>query len=129
MASNKCSRFWYATKTKKNFILAYLEGTTIYESLKEVTPTEWILEEGTLAEAFPVTSENILFPTEFKLKGDIVSISENFQQRRDDRTFENTGLMINGLVTTLKTQPNYDGKFTYFERPYSKWRSNIRILY
>ncbi|WP_396179559.1 DNA cytosine methyltransferase [Flavobacterium sp.] len=104
--------FGMPQRRRRIFILAYLKGTNIYESIKDVTPTEWILEEGTLAEAFPVTSENIFFPTEFKLTGDIVSISENFNKGGTTGLFENTGLMINGLVTTLKTQPNYDGKFT-----------------
>lgn len=106
------AEFGMPQRRRRIFILAYLKGTNIYESIKEVAPTEWILEEGTLAEAFPVTSENTLFPTEFKLKGDIVSISENFNKGGTSGHFENTGLMINGLVTTLKTQPNYDGKFT-----------------
>jgi DNA (cytosine-5)-methyltransferase 1 len=104
--------FGMPQRRRRVFILAYLQGTNIYESIKEVTPSEWILEEGTLAEAFPVTSENSLFPAQFELKGDIVSISENFNKNGATGLFENTGLMINGLVTTLKTQPNYDGKFT-----------------
>jgi DNA (cytosine-5)-methyltransferase 1 len=104
--------FGMPQRRRRIFILAYLQGTHIYESLKEITPTEWILEEGTLAEAFPVTSENKLFPTEFKLKGDIVSISENFNKNGTTGLFENTGIMINGLVTTLKTQPKYDGNYT-----------------
>lgn len=104
--------FGMPQRRRRVFILAYLQGTNIYESIKEVTPSEWILEDGTLAEAFPVTSENSLFPTEFKLKGDIVSISQNFNKNGTTGLFENTGLMINGLVTTLKTHPNYDGNFT-----------------
>jgi len=104
--------FGMPQRRRRIFILAYLKGTSIYESLKETTPTEWILEEGTLAEAFPVISENTLFPTEFKLKGDIVSISENFNKNGGTRLFENSGVMINGLVTTIKTKPNYDGNFT-----------------
>jgi len=99
-------------RRRRIFILAYLEGTSIYESLKDVTPTKWILEEGTLAEVFPVTSEYTLFLSEFKLKGNIVSISEYFNKNGTTGLFENTGVMINGLVTTLKTQPNYEGKFT-----------------
>jgi len=104
--------FGMPQRRRRIFILAYLRGTSIYESLKEATPMEWILEEGTLAEAFPLTSANILFPTEFKLKGDIVSISENFNKGLISGIFQNTGLMINGLVTTIKTYPNYDGNFT-----------------
>ncbi len=104
--------FGMPQRRRRVFILAYLKGTSIYESLKEITSTEWILEEGTLAEAFPVASENTLFPTEFKLKGDIVSISENFNKNSTTGLFENTGVMINGLVTTIKTRPNYDGPLT-----------------
>jgi DNA (cytosine-5)-methyltransferase 1 len=104
--------FGMPQRRRRVFILAYLQGTNIYESIRETNPVEWILEDGTLAEAFPVTSENSLFPTEFKLKGDIVSISENFNKNGTIGLFENTGLMINGFVTTLKTQPNYDGNFT-----------------
>lgn len=104
--------FGMPQRRRRVFILAYLKETNIYESIIEVTPIEWILEKGTLAEAFPVISENSLFPTEFELKGDIVSISENFNKYGATGLFENTGIMINGLVTTLKTQPNYDGNFT-----------------
>lgn len=107
--------FGMPQRRRRIFILAYLEGTTIHKSLKLVTPTEWILKEGTLAKAFPVTSENALFPSEFKLKGDIVSISENFNKNGTTGLFENTGVMINGLVTTLKTHPNYDGNYTHLK--------------
>lgn len=104
--------FGMPQRRRRVFILAYLQGTNVYDSIKDVSPTEWILEEGTLAEAFPVTSENSLFPAQFELKGDIVSISENFNKNGATGLFENTGLITNGLVTTLKTQPNYDGNFT-----------------
>ncbi len=104
--------FGMPQRRRRIFILAYLQGTNIYENVNEVSPIEWVLEEGTLAEAFPVTSDNALFPTEFKLKGDIVSISENFNKNGTVGLFENTGIMINGLVTTIKTQPNYEGNFT-----------------
>lgn len=106
------AEFGMPQRRRRIFILAYLQGTTIYDSLNELPASEWILEEGTLAEAFPVTSDNTLFPTEFKLKGDIVSISENFNKNGVTGMFENAGVMINGLVTTIKTQPNYEGNFT-----------------
>ena len=107
--------FGMPQRRRRVFILAYLQETNVYDSIKNVTPVEWILQEGTLAEAFPVTTENALFPTEFELKGDIVSISENFNKGEIIGVFENTGLMINGLVTTFKTQPNYDGNFTFLK--------------
>jgi DNA (cytosine-5)-methyltransferase 1 len=101
--------FGMPQRRRRIFILAYLQGSEIHKNLIKFKPIEWILKEGTLAESFPVTSERKLFPSEFELKGDIVSISENFNKNETTGTFENTGIMINGFVTTLKTNPNYEG--------------------
>lgn len=98
-------------RRRRIFIVAYLKGTNIYESINETSPLKWISDEGTLAEAFPVTTEYLLFPTKFELKGDIVFISNNFNKKEQTGVFENSGLMINGIVTTIKTHPNYDGEF------------------
>jgi len=106
------AEFGMPQRRKRIFILAYLNNTEIYENIKNIKPIEWILEDGTLANSFPVSKENFLFPKEFKLKGDIVSISENFNKGGKTGMFENSGLMIDGNVTTIKTQPNYEGKFT-----------------
>lgn len=104
--------FGMPQRRRRIFILAYLNNTEIYESIKNSKSIEWILEDGTLANSFPVTTENKSFPRQFKLKGDIVSISENFNKGGKTGMFENSGLMIDGNVTTIKTQPNYEGKFT-----------------
>lgn len=104
--------FGMPQRRRRIFILAYLKNTEIYENIKSINPIEWILEDGTLANSFPATAENSLFPKEFTLKGDIVSISENFNKDGKTGMFENSGLMIDGNVTTIKTQPNYEGKFT-----------------
>lgn len=109
------AEFGMPQRRRRIFFLAYLKGSTIYDNLIDSSPTEWILDEGTLAEAFPVVAENTLFPTEFKLKGDIVSISENFNRNEISGLFENTGIMINGKVTTIKTKPNYDGSYTFLK--------------
>lgn len=98
-------------RRRRIYILAYHYQTDIYNEIKETTPSEWMLEEGTLATAFPVTSEETLFPNEFKLKGSIVEISENFNKKGTSGMFENTGIMINGIVTTIKTKAEHEGKF------------------
>lgn len=100
-------------RRRRIFILAYLNNTVIYNNIKSATPIKWILEEGTLANSFPITTEQVLFPQEFELKGDIVYISENFNKAGKTGLFENSGLMINGRITTIKTQPNYFGRFTH----------------
>ena len=74
------AEFGMPQRRRRIFILAYLRGTSIYEEINETSAKDWILQEGTLANAFPVTSDNTMFPLEFTLKGDIVDISENFNK-------------------------------------------------
>ena len=104
--------FGMPQRRRRIFILAYHIETAIYNSIKEIPKREWILEEGTLANSFPVTSDGVLLPNEFKLEGNIVDISTNFNKNGQFSMFENTGVMINGIVSTLKTKANYDGNYT-----------------
>jgi len=99
-------------RRRRIFILAYLNDSEVYKNIKSTLPIEWILEEGTLASSFPVTTVNKFLPREFKLNGDIVSISEKFNKDGKTGMFENTGIMIDGNVTTIKTHPNYEGNYT-----------------
>jgi len=99
-------------RRRRIYILAYHCKTSIYNEIKKISPSGWVLKEGTLATAFPVTSEEVLFPTQFKLKNDIVEISENFNKNGTSGLFENSGIMLNGVVTTVKTKSIYDGNFT-----------------
>lgn len=96
-------------RRKRVFFIAYSSETSIFKSLSNFGPYEWITNHGTLAEAFPLTAESNLFPKQFNLTGDIVSISENFNIEGKTGPFQNSGVMINGLVTTIKTQPLYEG--------------------
>jgi DNA (cytosine-5)-methyltransferase 1 len=102
-------------RRRRVFILAYHQDTPIYQNIKLLTPIEWILKDGTLAEAFPVQNENSSYPDTFEIKDDIVSISENFNKNKVTGFFENTGIMVNGKVTTLKTKSNYEGHYTFLK--------------
>jgi DNA (cytosine-5)-methyltransferase 1 len=99
-------------RRRRIFILAYSQNSTIYNEIKENNSTDWLLKDGTLANALPVQSENILFPNEFKLNENIVEISENFNKNGKKGMFENTGIMIDGIVSTIKTKPSYEDEFT-----------------
>ncbi len=98
-------------RRRRIFILAYLKNTTIYEEILNTKPLNWILKKGTIASALPVTTADRLVPDVFKLKGDIVEISETFNKGAIPREFKNAGVMIDGVVTTLKTLAAYDDKF------------------
>jgi DNA (cytosine-5)-methyltransferase 1 len=84
--------------------------------IKKSKPEDYILDNGIIASAFPVSKHlKSTGLNSFDLTGDVVSISNNFNMGKLDGTFENTGLMIDGKVYTIKTQPNYDGKYTVLD--------------
>jgi DNA (cytosine-5)-methyltransferase 1 len=97
-------------RRRRIFILAYLKTASIYKDLKRCDPRDWILSEGTLASAFPVTSNELILPTEFELNGDIVEISSSFNKNGGSSIFENSGVMIKSIVTTFKTIPEFYGE-------------------
>lgn len=97
-------------RRRRIFILGYHKSTEIYGQLVKSNKSNWITKNGTIATSFPVTAKNTLFPPSFELKGDLVEITNNFNTLGIDSLFENTGMMVNGIVTTLKTEPIYKGK-------------------
>jgi DNA (cytosine-5)-methyltransferase 1 len=104
--------FGMPQRRRRVFIMAYLKGTNIYKDIKKSTAINWILKSGVLADTFPIALDKKSIVSEFELTGDIVSISDNFNKKIKTGQFENTGIMINGKITTVKTQPNYDGETT-----------------
>ena len=96
-------------RRRRIFILAYHSNTNIYSQINKNELTDWVLKDGVLAHAFPI-SRNSQASKAFALKGDVVEISENFNKDGKSGLFENTGIMFKGSVCTLKTQPEYDGE-------------------
>lgn len=99
-------------RRRRIFILAYSQNSTVYEEIKGAASIDWILYDGTLAKAFPVQTDNVILQNEFELTGNIVDISESFNKNGKTGMFENSGIMVNGIVTTIKTKPSYEDKFT-----------------
>ncbi len=103
-------------RRKRVFILAYLKDTTIYKELKNSVNKDWILKDGVFAKSLPITIENKkVCEREFTLSGDIVTISENFNKNITNLAFENSGLMFEGNVLTIKTQSCYDGESVFLK--------------
>jgi DNA (cytosine-5)-methyltransferase 1 len=103
--------YGFPQRRKRVFILAYKKNTAIYKSIKKNEFADFILKEGVLASALPVSiHKNSKSIVHFKLDKDIVEISDNFNLNKEINSFENSGLMINGNVYSLKTAPNYDGE-------------------
>ncbi len=101
--------FGFPQRRRRIFILAYHNSTPLYKRLQKVKPMDWIYEDGVFAESLPIMKPIESDLKSFKLEGDIVEISKNFNKNKSASPFLNSGLMIDGQVSTVKTAPSYDG--------------------
>ncbi len=101
--------FGMPQRRRRVFILAYHKNTELYNQLENNKPYDYLLNSGILATTFPIREIEKSKFSEFKLHNDIVFLSDNFNKSQVDGAFENTGLMINGNVSTVKTTSNYSG--------------------
>ena len=97
-------------RRRRVFFLGYKKDSKVYKQLKKTTPVDWLLKDGVLQDTFKAEQDSKV--SEFVLDNDLVDISNNFNVGGKKSLFENTGMMINGEVTTLKTFPVYKGKPT-----------------
>ena len=95
-------------RRRRVFFIGYHKSTEVYKRIQKSNKIDWLTQEGTIANAFPVAKTNLI--QEIELKGDLVEITNNFNKNGKLSPFQNTGLLIKGKVYTTKTEPNYDGK-------------------
>ena len=98
-------------RRRRVFFLGYHKSTKLYKKMKQSEKLDWLTNEGTIAKAFPVSFENSKTNL-IELSGDLVDISENFNKGGKLSPFLNTGLLIDGIIHTIKTHANYDGRRT-----------------
>ncbi len=96
-------------RRRRVFFLGYHKSTSLYKAIKNADKANWIYKSGTLSEAFPVKGISQK-STSFSIDGNLVTLSENFNEGQKLSPFQNTGVFIDGKVFTAKTTPNYDGK-------------------
>ena len=95
-------------KRRRVFFLGYHRSSQLYEKVKITEKLDWILDKGTIANAFPVHHTEEFH--ELKLEGDLVHITNNFNIKRELSPFMNTGIMVDGKVYTTNTESDYDGR-------------------
>ena len=96
-------------RRRRVFILGYHKTSNIFQELKK-NGLDWITSKGTIANEFKITLENQ--PSSFKLSKSLKTISEKFGIGDKISSFQNTGIMVDGDVTTFKSKPQYKGKHT-----------------
>ncbi len=95
-------------RRRRTFFIGYHKSTDVYKRLSKSKKLNWLLEKGTIANAFPIEKVNKL--EEFTIKGNLVEITNEFNKNGKLSPFQNTGILFNGKVYTTKTQPKYNGK-------------------
>lgn len=101
------AEYGFPQRRKRTFILAYLKGTDIANRIlkSDILSHRWTKEIGVIAEAFPICVEDEKMNM-FQLGKSIFDVSENFN-KETSFSFENTGIMNDGVVLTFKSNPFY----------------------
>ena len=90
--------------------MGFLKGTDIYKTIKE-GQAAWLIDNGISTRSFSTIKDESLF-TSFKIEGDILSVSSDFNKGKKTSPFENSGVMIDGFVMTKKVATDYNGPKT-----------------
>lgn len=95
-------------RRRRVFFLGYHKSSKLYNEIFTGDGLAWILEKGTIANALPNELDGN--PQEFKLEGDLVNLTNDFNLNKKLSPFFNTGIMKDGRILTLKSKANYKGK-------------------
>lgn len=101
------AEYGYQQRRRRTFIFAYRNDTKYGERFAKNDSEEikkLLLEDGFFASTFPV-KDKISKAKNIELSETIGELSESFTF-----DFQNTGMMTNGYVYTIKTEPKYKGK-------------------
>lgn len=93
-------------RRRRVFFLGYHKSSPLHKKLKGTDPKQWILEDGIISSAFPVenTSKDC---NSFLLENNLVSLSSSFNIDEKLSPFLNSGVFVDGTVSTLKTTASY----------------------
>lgn len=98
-------------RRRRVFFIGYHKSTKLYSQLKNSKKKDWVFKYGTIVSAFPIKEISSTSINEFNLEGNLVEITNGFNKDAKTTPFENTGIMIEGKVSTVKTEPSYNGPF------------------
>lgn len=113
------AEYGYQQRRRRTFIFAYKNNTryatkilntigytdTLEEENKEKCMESVILNDGFFAETFSVNKAKYAKMKVKRLSSEVGEVSDTFQC-----LFENSGIMKDGIIYTIKTVPNYHGK-------------------
>lgn len=93
------AEYGFAQRRRRVFIFAYKKDTSYAEYLAKSSVQSIINNMGFFAKTFPIEFTNSISSVNLEYD-DIVDVSDNFKFK-----FENSGLMVNGIINTSKVVP------------------------
>lgn len=106
--------YGFPQKRRRVFIV----GKLVSDDYILVNPIDWLKDKGILAKALPVkyevkqpnlSSSGMTLP-DFRIEGDIPSVSDHFGKKSADTPFQNSGVVYKRDVWTRKVLPDYERK-------------------
>lgn len=95
-------------RRRRTYMVAYKQGNKIAETVNQTDKYKWLLEDGTMAKAFPCCAKNHI-KSEFAIVGDLSDISKKFNKGGKASPFLNSGIMINRHIYSIDTESAYRG--------------------
>lgn len=96
-------------RRRRVFFIGYHKSTSIYKRVLKSNKLDWIIENGTIASAFPATNEKKNHYNQIELEGDLVNITNEFNKKGKLSPFLNTGVLVKGKIYTAKSVSSYKG--------------------
>ena len=93
-------------RRRRVFFVGIHNTNPLYKKIK--TPEKWLRQNGILAKGFPV-KEDYNRPEQFKLKENLVAITEQFNIDSKLSPFLNSGICLEHTVTTANLKPDFNG--------------------
>ena len=94
-------------RRRRTYIVGYRKDSDIAKKISSAG--EWLVKQGTIAEALPISITYDDQFTTFDIIGDLQEVSDNFNKGKVNSPFENTGIIIDRRVTTINTSACYEG--------------------
>lgn len=113
------NEYGYQQRRRRTFIFAYKDKTRYYKKIEKMIGSyntdffgeskegivQIIMEKGFFAQCFPIQAFDTGKVSNIRLPEGLGDLSENFKFN-----FENSGVMKDGIVYTVKSNPSYYGK-------------------
>lgn len=105
------SEYGMPQRRKRVFMIAYKNGTKLYNIVKQNSPDDIFSKVGLFAKAFPVNNIEKNTIKDCDISDDLVEITNNFNKNNIFPFFE-AGYIVDGKCYTTKIKSNYVGGYT-----------------